>query len=191
MRIKKTYCTHGHEIAVVGRDTSGGCKACHCIHQSNYRSTPKGKLAHNIYEAIRRVTPKGKACRDAWYALPEVKAHLADYHATYRSTHKEARISYRKKNPEKIKGWKARRRARKLKANIETFNEKEWFQLQFLYQDGRCFYCKEILTTWHIDHMSPLFRGGRHSKDNLCLSCPTCNRRKHTKTTQEFQCQII
>jgi 5-methylcytosine-specific restriction endonuclease McrA len=47
---------------------------------------------------------------------------------------------------------------------------------------GRCVYClsPELLmgVTFEIDHIIPSSAGGRTRLDNLCLSCPTCNRHK-------------
>ncbi len=55
-------------------------------------------------------------------------------------------------------------------------------------QDGKvfCFYCHESVDKYHIDHMKPLSRGGKSTKDNLCVACPTCNLSKHTQTAEEF-----
>jgi len=36
--------------------------------------------------------------------------------------------------------------------------------------------------TFEIDHISPRLRDGKASLDNLCLSCPSCNRHKSTRT---------
>ncbi|MBE2233908.1 MAG: HNH endonuclease, partial [Anaerolinea sp.] len=47
---------------------------------------------------------------------------------------------------------------------------------------GRCAYCRNAETllgvTFEVDHIVPQSAGGQTSIDNLCLSCPTCNRRK-------------
>ncbi len=53
-------------------------------------------------------------------------------------------------------------------------------------QDGKCFYCKKKLKQHHVEHKIPISRGGTHSKDNICLSCPRCNLTKHTQTAEEF-----
>lgn len=37
--------------------------------------------------------------------------------------------------------------------------------------------------TFEIDHIVPLSAGGETTADNLCLSCPTCNRQKGTRQT--------
>jgi hypothetical protein len=45
-----------------------------------------------------------------------------------------------------------------------------------------CAYCHtpEALTvaTFEVDHIVPVSQGGETSLDNLCLSCPSCNRHK-------------
>jgi len=37
--------------------------------------------------------------------------------------------------------------------------------------------------TFEIDHIIPLADGGKNQDQNLCLSCPTCNRYKAARTT--------
>lgn len=79
----------------------------------------------------------------------------------------------------------SRRRARKNNARgshtiqdvLDLFEE----------QDGQCFYCQIDLDDFHRDHKTPLVRGGSDCKENLCLACPPCNRKKHTKTEKEFR----
>lgn len=79
---------------------------------------------------------------------------------------------------------KAKRRAaigvsRLLKTDIE----KLWTE-----QGGHCAYCQVILVNgYHVEHKIPLTRGGVHAAENICLSCPTCNHRKHRLTEEEFR----
>ncbi len=79
----------------------------------------------------------------------------------------------------------AKRRARKLAAEGNFTAE----DIKNLYatQGGRCYYCSvEIEGGYHIEHMTPLSRGGRNDVSNICLACAPCNLRKHTKTAEEF-----
>ena len=50
---------------------------------------------------------------------------------------------------------------------------------------GRCAYCRTpeelTVTTFEIDHITPTSVGGATTLDNLCLSCPACNRRKSVR----------
>jgi hypothetical protein len=47
---------------------------------------------------------------------------------------------------------------------------------------GRCAYClspeQMMGVPFEVDHIMPRSAGGRTQLDNLCLSCPTCNRHK-------------
>ncbi len=51
----------------------------------------------------------------------------------------------------------------------------------------RCAYCQtaEALTvsTFEIEHITPLVAGGETEVGNLCLACPACNRHKATRPT--------
>jgi hypothetical protein len=56
-------------------------------------------------------------------------------------------------------------------------------------QAGLCLYCEapiEMTRKNHIDHMTPLSRGGNNHPSNICWTCGPCNRRKHCMTAEEF-----
>jgi len=55
----------------------------------------------------------------------------------------------------------------------------------------RCWYCGVSITNWHVEHKLPLSRGGTHTASNICLSCPSCNSSKHTKTPQEWAGRLL
>ncbi len=62
-----------------------------------------------------------------------------------------------------------------------------------IYQEFRCFYCRESLwqpeqqrLVYHVEHMTPLARGGLHDWRNVCVACPGCNIRKKVRTSEEF-----
>lgn len=59
-------------------------------------------------------------------------------------------------------------------------------QVQHLAQ-GRCAYCHAPvemgISTFEIDHIIPLSKGGKTTLDNLCLACPHCNRHKANRFT--------
>lgn len=54
-------------------------------------------------------------------------------------------------------------------------------------QHGRCYYCDDTLVLYHIEHKVPLSRGGIDGLENICLSCAPCNKKKYTKTEEEFR----
>jgi len=51
-----------------------------------------------------------------------------------------------------------------------------------------CYYCEKAVSgkRAHFDHMVPLSKGGAHSVENLCVSCPKCNQAKLNKPIQEW-----
>lgn len=54
-------------------------------------------------------------------------------------------------------------------------------------QEGQCYYCgMGVGQRYHIDHKTPLCRGGSNGRENLCVSCPKCNMEKKTKTEEEY-----
>ena len=51
-----------------------------------------------------------------------------------------------------------------------------------------CYWCNVSLknTKVHIDHYTPLSKGGEHTISNLVVSCSKCNLEKHSKDPLEF-----
>ncbi len=101
------------------------------------------------------------------------------------------RDQIRKKNAEYGKSPAGRRAARasysKRRAAEGSFTAED-IKNMYATQGGRCYYCSvSIEKEYHIDHMTPLSRGGSNWPENLCLACPRCNLSKHTKTAEEFQ----
>jgi hypothetical protein len=63
-----------------------------------------------------------------------------------------------------------------------------WRKLRevILRRDHRtCQYCG--MGAAEVDHVIPLVRGGDNDPGNLAAACRSCNRRKHTKTAEEFR----
>jgi 5-methylcytosine-specific restriction endonuclease McrA len=99
---------------------------------------------------------------------------------------RQKRLAYNAANPERVKAWKARRRADK-KGAVGTYTFEQWIA-RVEYHGWRCIYCKIQLTpvTISIDHMIPLCRGGSNWPSNLAPSCCTCNNRKYVSTYKEY-----
>jgi len=90
-----------------------------------------------------------------------------------------------KNNKEKESVYRHNRRARVHKVG-GSFTKSDIENLYSI-QGARCYYCsRSIEEGYHIDHMTPIIRGGSNDVSNLCLTDPECNRRKHTKTAEEF-----
>ena len=54
-------------------------------------------------------------------------------------------------------------------------------------QEYICPYCnQELANGYHIDHKTPISRGGTNDEENLHMVCGPCNLKKHDKTHDEF-----
>jgi 5-methylcytosine-specific restriction endonuclease McrA len=56
-------------------------------------------------------------------------------------------------------------------------------------QNGKCYYCQKPLDNrgrGHLEHKTPLSRGGEHALNNVCFACSTCNLKKGRRTEFEF-----
>lgn len=98
----------------------------------------------------------------------------------------------RKENPEKVREKArvadAQRRARKLNAEgVYTTDDVENIRLR---QENRCVYCEKEFgagpNAFHVDHKTPLSRGGSNDPSNIQVLCPSCNVRKYNRTHEEY-----
>lgn len=86
--------------------------------------------------------------------------------------------AWREKNPEKRRSNK---RARKAAKRITLVRELTKLQR------GRCAYCRVRLgDQFHVDHVTPLKRGGPDHRANLQLACVGCNQSKGARDPVEF-----
>jgi hypothetical protein len=56
-----------------------------------------------------------------------------------------------------------------------------------LRDNNTCVYCGENSGFMEIDHIIPFSLGGSNERDNLATSCLNCNRRKGSKTVEEWK----
>lgn len=69
-----------------------------------------------------------------------------------------------------------------MRRSAEGFYGKEDIEFLFSSQKGKCANClKSIKTSYHIDHIYPVSKGGSNWPSNLQLLCPACNQKKSAK----------
>lgn len=115
------------------------------------------------------------------------------------------RKEYYRRNRDRITSWRrnyysssghlriklanAERRAIKISTSDGSVTE-SFIQLLFLAQNGRCNWCDKAFldekNSFHIDHINPLAKGGKHIAENIQLLCPKCNLEKGTKAVEEY-----
>lgn len=122
------------------------------------------------------------------------KAYAREWRKTKRDTVREYERRYREKYPEKYlekgRSYRARnrdyfrvanaiRRVRVLATdNPHTFQD---IETQLARQNHMCYWCSQPLTTYEVDHVIPVSRGGSNSADNIVVTCSNCNRTKSNK----------
>ena len=84
---------------------------------------------------------------------------------------------YREKNPDKVREWSSTRHSRKTgrlpNGTIKSKMEAQGYE---------CVYCKvSVKEKYHVDHIVPLAKGGKHEPSNIQILCPSCNLKKSTK----------
>lgn len=88
--------------------------------------------------------------------------------------HRTWNTAWRKNNPNKAKAISARRRANKKGAATE---DADLYLIQLIYEG-----CPE---GYHVDHIIPISRGGKHHEDNLCYLTISDNLSKKDKLPDE------
>lgn len=89
-------------------------------------------------------------------------------------------------NPEKFAVHASKRRALKY-ANTpldEMLTSTEWITI-LAEANGHCHYCGKIAKLT-LDHVIPLSKGGKHSKDNVVAACLHCNCSKNDRTLEDW-----
>lgn len=56
----------------------------------------------------------------------------------------------------------------------------------------RCFYCNAVVSinNAHLDHRKPVASGGKNTRRNTVLTCPSCNLKKGKMTESKFRIKI-
>lgn len=86
---------------------------------------------------------------------------------------------------------KASDRARRARyVQRRNLTETEWAELRaaIIERDGGvCGYCSGIAHPPHVDHRTPLIRGGDNEPANLVVACGPCNSSKAGRTVEEWR----
>lgn len=174
--------------------TSGNCVTCHALageayakaHPEKSRAkTQRYREAHPERPLAYRIANKEKldVQRKAWkQANPDkVRANVRKWFAA----NPGAVQRWRKANPEAYRAQTQTRHARM--ANAEGRHTAADLKDLLKQQNGRCGYCrKSIKTTYTVDHIQPLSRGGTNWISNIQLLCLSCNASKQDADPLEF-----
>jgi 5-methylcytosine-specific restriction endonuclease McrA len=115
--------------------------------------------------------------------------YLSDYYEQNKEQIKKRAREYYQRNKARYFAAGIKRRALQIKAsgNLKALRYfvKQVQSKAFAF----CYYCQTKVRTTeiHFDHMIPLSKGGEHSVDNICVSCATCNLKKHSRSVSEWR----
>lgn len=114
---------------------------------------------------------KAKRAAKAW--LDANKRKAAATKRRYRAENHEAVTIAEREKHARRKGAEGHYTAEDIRAQFET-------------QGGRCFYCYRPLVRYHIEHKTPIARGGTNWPHNLVCACSSCNLEKGPMTAAEY-----
>ncbi len=143
--------------------------------ERKYNQSEKGKVRRK--KAIKKYYNSDKG-KQAWATAKKNRAPiLKEYMRDWRKTENGRAI---------IKAHEANRKNAgsvtvEMIKSIEQSNVKKYGTLT-------CEYCKiPVGDTYHLEHKTPISRGGKTVKINLCIACPPCNLSKHILTADEYR----
>lgn len=158
----------------------------------DYQSRNPEKTKENCIKWIAnnpdRVAERAKGYHEA--AKDERNAMCRTWYAENKEYSAEYRKVYRAENPEVYRN--AHRRRRALLAGAEGSHTALDVALIAGQQKNKCAYCKCKITpdTRHVDHITPISKGGTNWPNNLQLTCAPCNLRKKDKDPINFAQQL-
>ncbi len=153
------------------------CKTCHAKHVKNWQTRNSEKFREMNLNWKHTHKEKHREHNKNWAkANPEKRRKTI---ATWRNKNPEYGKNWRKNNKEKIKHYTQNRRARVL-GNGGELTKEEWAAILDFY-GHKCLCCGRDDVKLTIDHVLPIFHGGKHSADNVQPLCGPCNSRKKDK----------
>ena len=172
-------CKHGHVVTRFVSDKA--CAECHLeARRAAYWKDPEAHRS-KVEEWRRNNLDKKRAHSRKWSKKhPKVNRDGSKkwYYVNLDKARNDGRI-------------RAQRRRALKRGNHPPMTDaeyREWVAEQEL----TCSYCGvDCADAYEIDHIVPLSRGGAHQAHNLCIACVPCNRRKATKTLDEFLDELM
>jgi 5-methylcytosine-specific restriction endonuclease McrA len=131
-------------------------------HRAHVRTVSRGYRA-TIKDKIKLTN---KRSYDIMMADPEKRAKQYARSAAWYKAH-----------PEVTQTKNANRDARMKGAPVRDLTRAEWEDIKAAYQ-FRCVYCGTKPAKLTMDHITPLAKGGSHTKSNVVPACKSCNSKK-------------
>lgn len=176
-----------HHCSRVKSGLQPKCKVCAgLIAAVRYQEQkPRLDAMARAWERNNRERSREISNRSRWRRREKRIEESRKWREENREKYLKACSNWAKKYPERAKAKNQLRRARKLAAE-GSHTASEIIQM-YEDQQGLCAYCETVLFgDYHVDHMTPLSRGGSNNWSNLAIACPPCNMAKGTLSVLEF-----
>lgn len=142
-------------------------------------------------------SPDSKQCKDCGRVLPVTREYFGQFKNVragvavigYRNSCRKCMAANTAKHSAQNPEQRARRAAERVAREVEgggDFDERDIAEIKAAL-DGRCRFCDSPLGPKpHVEHLTPVSRGGSSAPRNLSLACGPCNLAKTNKTLSEF-----
>lgn len=170
-RVRTHRAANREQVNARQRELRAADPERHRKYTDKYLTANKARIAEMRAERARRFKLEHPE------KVAEKLARLLAWKAADPERAKACAAIRRSADPVRVRAYTAKRKALK-KASGGTYTAADIADLHRL-QKGKCAICKtSIRETYHIDHITPLVRGGSNARSNLQLLCPPCNQRK-------------
>lgn len=171
---KCKYCGNNLDLTEFPKKGGYRCRKCCYLQLKEWRSKNRDYINSSNRRSYQRNKERRTSTQRKLY-WNNRDAKLAQKLA-YKQTPKGKEVKYKSK---------LKRRALEYDAYLEPVAR----SIVFTRDLGICHICKLEVdpNDWHVDHIIPLVRGGKHGYDNVAVAHPGCNLRKHTKIVGEYE----
>lgn len=152
-------------------------------------NTEKAKMGQKKYCAENPAKEKARYKKYRDENRDKVRAASKKHYDSNPDKQRERVKRYHAANPDKVRQNSHIRRARKIGALVGSPTRiLDWAKSIRESKQVACYWCglRFIGKKAHLDHIVALTKGGAHSIENLCISCPRCNQSKHAKTLEQW-----
>ena len=177
---QKRYVSNNPEARKARQDRHAAKVGKEVLRASSRKSYEKHRMARLAAAKEKRETSGGKH-------RAENRERNRKWRAENPSAQLAAKAKYRDLHPDAQRSYSHSRRV-KTGAGMTARQLSAWAKAQ----DKRCFYCDGLCdSSYHIDHIVPLSKGGEHKESNLVIACAPCNLAKGASDPVEFLDRIM